>query len=143
MLYGWVRTARTRRFTRQHALQPRAGALGVGVENRRRRAPSIPALWTSPLPTLLTTIAPGTPACALQFCDRGTLYGAMKAGHFHRAMPNGAIGVDLAAIVAVLLDVAYAVQYLHALHLMHGDIKVRASTRTWGAGVAHQNTHEA
>jgi hypothetical protein len=55
----------------------------------------------------------------------------MKAGHFHRAMPNGAIGVDLAAIVAVLLDVAYAVQYLHALHLMHGDIKVRRHQPLW------------
>jgi serine/threonine protein kinase len=42
----------------------------------------------------------------------------------HRQLPGGAIGVDLASAVEVLLDVAYAVQYLHSMGLIHGDIKV-------------------
>ena len=42
----------------------------------------------------------------------------------HAALPGGAVGVDYAGVVEVLLDVAHAVQYLHSMHLMHGDIKV-------------------
>jgi serine/threonine protein kinase len=50
----------------------------------------------------------------------------------HRQLPGGAIGVDLAAAVEVLLDVAYAVQYLHSLGLVHGDVKVRRPARAPG-----------
>jgi serine/threonine protein kinase len=76
-----------------------------------------------------------------QYCDRGTLRDLVKAGAFHTWLLNGAIGVDLASLVEVLLDVAYAVQYLHSLGLVHGDIKVRrtseggAGTREGGVGV--------
>jgi len=61
-----------------------------------------------------------------QYCDRGTLRDALKGGMFHRRLPGGAIGVDLSAAVEVLQDVAYAVQYLHSMQLVHGDIKVGA-----------------
>lgn len=63
-----------------------------------------------------------------QLCDRGTLRDAIRGGLFHARLPGGAIGVDLAAVVEVLLDVAYAVQYLHAMGLVHGDIKVGLPT---------------
>jgi serine/threonine protein kinase len=42
----------------------------------------------------------------------------------HRQLPSGAIGVDLASAIEVLLDVAYAMQYLHSLGLVHGDVKM-------------------
>jgi serine/threonine protein kinase len=35
--------------------------------------------------------------------------------------------VELSAAIEVLLDVAYATQYLHSMQLVHGDIKVRRS----------------
>ncbi|KAI8462305.1 MAG: kinase-like domain-containing protein [Monoraphidium minutum] len=60
----------------------------------------------------------------MELCDRGTLRDAIKGGLVHRALPNGAIGVELAAAVEILLDVAYAVQYLHSMQLVHGDIKL-------------------
>jgi len=62
----------------------------------------------------------------MEYCDRGTLRDAVKGGSFHSMLPNGAIGVDVAAVVEVLLDVACAAQYLHSMRLVHGDIKVRA-----------------
>jgi hypothetical protein len=45
---------------------------------------------------------------------------------FHSALPSGYLGVDVAAAVEVLLDIAGAVQYLHSIKLVHGDIKVRS-----------------
>jgi serine/threonine protein kinase len=60
-----------------------------------------------------------------QFCDKGTLRDAVKAFTFHQELEGGAIGVDVTAAVDVLQDIAYAVQYLHNVHLVHGDIKVR------------------
>jgi hypothetical protein len=61
----------------------------------------------------------------LQPCDKGTLRSAIKQGMLHQALPNGAVGVRLAPAVELLLDVAYALQYLHSMQLVHGDVKVR------------------
>jgi len=69
-----------------------------------------------------------------QYCDRGTLRDAVKAGLFHRQLPDGSIGIDIGAVVDVLLDVAYAVQYLHSMQLVHGDIKVGVAYRGRGVG---------
>jgi serine/threonine protein kinase len=67
---------------------------------------------------------PLPPVPLLQYCDRGSLRDAVRGGMLHRALPGGAIGIDLASAVEVLLDAAYAVQYLHSIGLIHGDIKV-------------------
>jgi hypothetical protein len=79
-------------------------------------------------PGALKAQAPSPAPCpahpAPQYCDRGSLRDAVRGGMFHRPLPNGAIGVDLAAVVEVLLDASYAVQYLHSMGLVHGDIKV-------------------
>lgn len=64
----------------------------------------------------------------------------MKAGEFHTTLPNGSMGVDIIAVIEVLLDVACAIQYLHSLHLVHGDIKVG---RGEGAGAGRGEVHEA
>ncbi|KIZ06401.1 putative serine/threonine-protein kinase pats1 [Monoraphidium neglectum] len=60
----------------------------------------------------------------MEFCDKGTLRDAVKAFTFHQELEGGAIGVDVTAAVDVLQDIAYAVQYLHNVHLVHGDIKL-------------------
>lgn len=67
---------------------------------------------------------PYTPPSS-QYCDRGNLRDAVKSDTFHRKLPGGAIGVDLAAVIEVLLDVTCALQFLHDTCLVHGDVKVR------------------
>ena len=50
-----------------------------------------------------------------------------QRGLFHRRLsadPRGAIGVDLAALLEVALEVAEAVAYLHSIRLCHCDIKL-------------------
>jgi serine/threonine protein kinase len=82
-----------------------------------------------PNPHLLT-LHPTSPP---QYCDLGTLHDSIKAGRFHTWLPGGAIGIDLASAIEALLDVAYAVQYLHSLQLVHGDIKVGSEGGAGGA----------
>ncbi|KIZ05851.1 putative serine/threonine-protein kinase pats1 [Monoraphidium neglectum] len=60
----------------------------------------------------------------MEYCDRGTLKAAVQAGVFHQPLEGGAIGVDLAAVVSVLLDVAHSLQYIHRMHLLHSDVKL-------------------
>ena len=60
----------------------------------------------------------------MEYCDQASLDEAVRAMALHAQLPSGAVGVDYVGVVEVLLDVAYAVQYLHSMHLMHGDIKV-------------------
>jgi serine/threonine protein kinase len=88
---------------------------------RGQRSPLRAPSWLMPRPQ-------PTP-CPEQLCDRGTLRDAIRGGLFHRRLPGGAVGVDLAAACDVLLDVACAVSYLHSLGLVHGDIKVGARCR--------------
>jgi len=59
----------------------------------------------------------------MEYCDAGTLLHALKAGAFHRRLNGGQIGVDLPAILEVLIEVAGSIQYFHSLHLVHCDIK--------------------
>jgi serine/threonine protein kinase len=60
-----------------------------------------------------------------QYCDRGTLRDAVCSGTFHGTAGRGTPAADVDSVVEVLLDVAGAVQYLHSMKLVHGDIKVR------------------
>ncbi|KAI8462306.1 MAG: hypothetical protein J3K34DRAFT_527838 [Monoraphidium minutum] len=60
----------------------------------------------------------------MELCDRGTLRDAIAAGLLHTRLKGGAVGVKLAPCLEILLDVAYAVQYLHSMQLVHGDIKL-------------------
>lgn len=57
-------------------------------------------------------------------CDRGTLRDAIGNGLLHQSLPDGAIGIKLAPAAELLLDVAYAVQYLHSMQLVHGDLRL-------------------
>lgn len=59
--------------------------------------------------------------CVMELCDLSTLCSALERG----ALCPGAPGspVDPAAAGQVLLDVASALQYLHSLRLVHGDVK--------------------
>ncbi|GBF87377.1 hypothetical protein Rsub_00088 [Raphidocelis subcapitata] len=59
----------------------------------------------------------------MEYCDAGTLRGALRRGVFHRCLPGGEVGVDLAAVLEVLIEVAAAIQYCHSLQLVHCDIK--------------------
>jgi serine/threonine protein kinase len=62
-----------------------------------------------------------------QYCDQGTLRDVVKGGAFRAPPVDGRAAMDLAPVLEILLDVAYAMQYLHSLQLVHGDIKVRAA----------------
>jgi hypothetical protein len=65
-----------------------------------------------------------------QYCDRGSLRAAVRAGTFHPARADGAAAAfDLRAAVGALLDVAHAVHYLHGMGVVHGDIKVGGRVR--------------
>ncbi|KIZ05453.1 Cyclic GMP-binding protein C [Monoraphidium neglectum] len=69
------------------------------------------------------------PSCnilVLEYCDRGSLRSAVRAGEFHNKQPSGAGSqrADVGAMVWALLDVARALQHLHAMHVLHGDVKL-------------------
>jgi serine/threonine protein kinase len=75
---------------------------------------------------LLPGEEPEGPVCsvvAMEYCDRGTLRDAVKRGVFHRPLLNGALGVDLAAVLGVLAELAASLQHLHGLKLVHCDLK--------------------
>ncbi|KAI8469901.1 MAG: hypothetical protein J3K34DRAFT_521810 [Monoraphidium minutum] len=68
----------------------------------------------------------GQEACSvlvMEYCDRGTLRDVIASGAL-AAPGGGAGGAGAAAALEVLLDVAYAVQYLHSMGLVHGNIKM-------------------
>ena len=62
----------------------------------------------------------------MEYCDRGTLADAVRgrARLFHRPLPGGAVGVDLAAVVDVLVEIAGSLAYMHRCNLLHGDVKL-------------------
>ena len=60
-----------------------------------------------------------------QYCDRGSLRDAVKGGTYHTRLPDGRMAVSVPAVIEALLGVANALQYLHGLRLVHGDVKVR------------------
>ncbi|KAI8470520.1 MAG: kinase-like domain-containing protein [Monoraphidium minutum] len=59
----------------------------------------------------------------MEYCDRGTLRATIDRGAFHARLPGGGLGVNLPALAGVLLDVAAALQYLHTVQLVHGDVR--------------------
>ncbi|KIY95882.1 Mitogen-activated protein kinase kinase kinase 11 [Monoraphidium neglectum] len=60
----------------------------------------------------------------MEYCDQGTLRDVVKGGAFRAPPVDGRAAMDLAPVLEILLDVAYAMQYLHSLQLVHGDIKL-------------------
>ncbi|KAI8469489.1 MAG: kinase-like domain-containing protein [Monoraphidium minutum] len=68
--------------------------------------------------------APTFNIIVMERMDRGTLHEAVRAGAFHQEMETGDIGVDLGAVVDILLAVAHSLQYLHSISLLHGDVKL-------------------
>ncbi|KAI8469487.1 MAG: hypothetical protein J3K34DRAFT_459366 [Monoraphidium minutum] len=61
----------------------------------------------------------------MEYMDRGTLGDAVRRGRvFHQQLQGGAVGIDLAAVLDVLIDVAGSLQYLHSISLLHGDVKL-------------------
>ena len=69
--------------------------------------------------------SPRTPRVS-QWCDRGSLRDAVRAGAFHQQVAGTEVlGVDLPAILQALLDVERGVEHVHSLGLLHCDIKVR------------------
>ncbi|GBF90788.1 hypothetical protein Rsub_03089 [Raphidocelis subcapitata] len=60
----------------------------------------------------------------MEYADGGTLKDAIARGAFHRRLPSGAVGVDLAAVLEVLIDLAHSLDYLHSSNLLHGDVKL-------------------
>ena len=54
----------------------------------------------------------------LEYCDRGSLASALRAGVFHSQLGGGAIGVDMGAVLDILLDVASALRYIHGMRLV-------------------------
>jgi serine/threonine protein kinase len=56
-----------------------------------------------------------------QYCDRGKLYDAIDRGWLRaRRAPGGEL--NLPAVLATALDVASALEYLHSLDVLHGDL---------------------
>ncbi|KAI8469551.1 MAG: hypothetical protein J3K34DRAFT_279356 [Monoraphidium minutum] len=69
----------------------------------------------------------------MEYCDLGTLRDNLRAGIFHRPLAGppgspsaggGGLGVDMAGLLTVALEVAEAVAYLHSIRLAHCDIKL-------------------
>lgn len=59
----------------------------------------------------------------MEYCDKGDLWSAVKLGKFHiganRTLPN------YRKILEVALEVAYGMQHLHELGIIHGDLKAK------------------
>ncbi|KXZ50017.1 hypothetical protein GPECTOR_18g170 [Gonium pectorale] len=66
-----------------------------------------------------------TVAIAMEFCDAGSLADALAAGRFRRKVPGGfgALEPWLPGIYATLLEVALALRHMHAMQLVHCDLK--------------------
>ncbi|KAG1660577.1 hypothetical protein FOA52_005113 [Chlamydomonas sp. UWO 241] len=83
---------------------------GINVRFRRLQPDEDPALATCNI-------------LVMEYCDRATLRHATKKGVFHKRLDNASVAVDMCAILQVLIEVAQAIQHLHALKLIHCDIK--------------------
>jgi hypothetical protein len=74
----------------------------------------------------LENIAKHTSTCnimVMEYCDRGNLRQAIRKGVFHRLLIDQSIGIDMFLITQVLSEIASSVRYLHAIRIVHGDIK--------------------
>ncbi len=57
----------------------------------------------------------------LEYCDKGCLREALDQGAFFCQT-----GLNYQAILDTALDVAKAMTHLHAMNVLHGDLKVRS-----------------
>lgn len=60
----------------------------------------------------------------MEWCDAGSLAAALSDG---RLQPAGAQGnaASFEAICTTLMEVALAMEHLHAMHIMHRDLKAK------------------
>lgn len=60
----------------------------------------------------------------LEKCDMGNLEQYLLAGGLRASSGPGGSKPDMPAVVKTALDVAHAMQHLHAENVIHGDLKV-------------------
>ncbi|GLI65289.1 hypothetical protein VaNZ11_008780, partial [Volvox africanus] len=85
--------------------------------------------------TTTTAVVPRSPATeelgdatvviAMEYCDGGSLADAVSAGRFRQRVPGGygALQPCMPAIYATLLEIALALRHMHAMLLVHCDLK--------------------
>ncbi|GIL76866.1 hypothetical protein Vretifemale_6399 [Volvox reticuliferus] len=85
--------------------------------------------------TTTTAVVPRSPATeelgeatvviAMEYCDAGSLADAVSAGRFRQRVPGGygALQPCMPAIYATLLEIALALRHMHAMLLVHCDLK--------------------
>ena len=62
----------------------------------------------------------------MEWCDRGSLEAAVTDGTFHpHEMELGQEQPDMPMICATLLDVSAGMAYLHRMHILHCDLKLK------------------
>ena len=62
----------------------------------------------------------------MEYCDRGSLEDAVAEGVFHLEQPEASGSTaDMACVAQTLLDVAAAMRYLHQMHILHQDLKLK------------------
>ena len=62
----------------------------------------------------------------MEWCDRGSLEAAVSDGLYHGGEGgNGNQQANMPMICATLLDIAAGMAYLHKMHILHCDLKLR------------------
>lgn len=59
----------------------------------------------------------------MEYCDKGDLWNAVKLGKFHLGVNHSFPNFRM--ILEVALEVAYGMQHLHELGIIHGDLKAK------------------
>ena len=62
----------------------------------------------------------------MEWCDRGSLESAVSDGVFHQHQPGlFEDQANMPTVCATLLDIAAGMAYLHKMHILHCDLKLR------------------